>query len=336
MKFYNWLGLSDKAQHYHHNCLVAKPACSALHGHWLHHPEILLCDEATSALDPESTSVVLSLYSKRLIKSWVSPLYWLPMKCKWFGKSAIRSWSLMLVKLWNQVKFGRCFLNPQQSITQELLNLEQLDLPFSLKSLNLLQLDTHAIFKTSVTSRCASFPWLKTDFGALCHKLCICIKVRSTPSKNHLIGTLVIAVPTLGLRNSIATTKTKSDMCTHVEVLGYARPTHWFITYRHHRHLNHGRRIRICCLTHWPANGSGILVSTSEHGIYPSKTINHSFRLVGKYYPFCSLLNFDGGLIPLDTLDCRHQLWGLGSSCPFNLGCNPLFWHELQKSVYAK
>ena len=115
------------------------------------------------------------------------------------------------------------FSQPQQDITQELLNLEQLDLPFRLNA-EPTQLDTHAIFKISSTSDAHHPPDLKQileHFPQTVHLY----QSQVDTIQNHLIGTLVIAVPTLGLEIQSLLQKLKAHV-THVEVLGYARPTH--------------------------------------------------------------------------------------------------------------
>jgi D-methionine transport system ATP-binding protein len=114
------------------------------------------------------------------------------------------------------------FSQPQQGITQELLNLEQLDLPFRLNA-EPTQLDTHAIFKISSTSD-AHHPDLKQileHFPQTVHLY----QSQVDTIQNHLIGTLVIAVPTQDLEIQSLLQKLKAHV-THVEVLGYARPTH--------------------------------------------------------------------------------------------------------------
>ena len=188
----------------------------------VHHPEILLCDEATSALDPESTSVVLSLLKE------INQKLGITIVLITHEMQVIREIcdQVVVIDAGEIVESGEVwsvFSQPQQSITQELLNLEQLDLPFRLNA-EPTQLDTHAIFKIRSTSDAHHPPDLKQileHFPQTVHLY----QSQVDTIQNHLIGTLVIAVRTQDLEIQSLLQKLKAHV-THVEVLGYARPTH--------------------------------------------------------------------------------------------------------------
>ena len=188
----------------------------------VHHPEILLCDEATSALDPESTSVVLSLLKEINHKLGIT------IVLITHEMQVIREIcdQVVVIDAGEIVESGEVwsvFSQPQQGITQELLNLEQLDLPFRLNA-EPTQLDTHAILKIRSTSDAHHPPDLKQileHFPQTVHLY----QSQVDTIQNHLIGTLIIAVPIQGLEIQSLLQKLKAHV-THVEVLGYARPTH--------------------------------------------------------------------------------------------------------------
>ena len=97
----------------------------------VHHPEILLCDEATSALDPESTSVVLSLLKE------INQKLGITIVLITHEMQVIRDIcdEVVVIDHGEIVESGAVwsvFSNPQQQITQELLNLEQLDFGIAL------------------------------------------------------------------------------------------------------------------------------------------------------------------------------------------------------------
>lgn len=216
------VGLSDKAQHYPSQLSGGQKQRVGIARALVHHPEILLCDEATSALDPESTSVVLSLLKE------INQKLGITIVLITHEMQVIREIcdQVVVIDAGEIVESGEVwsvFSQPQQSITQELLNLEQLDLPFRLND-EPTQLDTHAIFKIRSTSDAHHPPDLKKileHFPQTVHLY----QSQVDTIQNHLIGTLVIAVPTQDLEIQSLRQKLKAHV-THVEVLGYARPTH--------------------------------------------------------------------------------------------------------------
>src|SRR5690606_7806551 len=90
-------------------------------------------DEATSALDPESTSVVLALLKE------INQRLGITIVLITHEMQVIREIcdQVVVIDQGEIVESGQVwsvFSNPQQKITQELLNLEQLELPIELSA----------------------------------------------------------------------------------------------------------------------------------------------------------------------------------------------------------
>ena len=129
-KLLDLVGLSDRAENYPAQLSGGQKQRVGIARALVHHPEILLCDEATSALDPESTSVVLSLLKK------VNRELGITIVLITHEMQVIREIcdQVVVIEHGEIVESGQVwsvFSQPQQKITQELLNLEQLDLPFA-------------------------------------------------------------------------------------------------------------------------------------------------------------------------------------------------------------
>ncbi|QIO06154.1 methionine ABC transporter ATP-binding protein [Acinetobacter shaoyimingii] len=216
------VGLSDKAQNYPSQLSGGQKQRVGIARALVSKPEILLCDEATSALDPESTSVVLALLEK------INLELGLTIVLITHEMQVIREIcdQVVVIDAGEIVESGQVwsvFSNPQQAITQELLNLEQLDLPFTVyEELN--DLVTHSIVKLKYATEAKFSPNLTeilSSFGQSVHLY----QSHIDSIQDHLVGTLIVGVPDLSIDLQILKQQLKHKIA-HVEVLGYARPTH--------------------------------------------------------------------------------------------------------------
>mgnify|MGYP002734495968 FL=1 len=188
----------------------------------MHHPEILLCDEATSALDPESTSVVLSLLKE------INQKLGITIVLITHEMQVIREIcdQVVVIDKGEIVEAGEVwsvFSNPQQQITQELLNLEQLELPFAL-SPEVTAETTHSIVKLRYASNVQHSSDLKVIFEQFDHPVHL-YQSHIDSIQNHLVGSLIVAVADLNLDTNLLQQKLKQHIA-QIEVIGYARPTH--------------------------------------------------------------------------------------------------------------
>lgn len=120
------VGLSEKAEHYPAQLSGGQKQRVGIARALVHQPEILLCDEATSALDPESTATILALLKK------INQELGITIVLITHEMQVIRDIcdEVVVIDHGEIVESGAVwsvFSNPQQQITQELLNLEQQD-----------------------------------------------------------------------------------------------------------------------------------------------------------------------------------------------------------------
>ncbi len=216
------VGLSDKAEHYPSQLSGGQKQRVGIARALVHHPEILLCDEATSALDPESTSVVLGLLKE------INQKLGLTIVLITYEMQVIREIcdEVVVIDGGEIVEAGqvwRVFSRPQQAITQELLSLEQLDLPFALHS-SPYQDDTHRILKLRYEASSQQAPDLTQIFAAFSQPVQL-LQSHIDHIQGHLIGAMLIAVE----GTHININQLKQQLQPHVaavEELGYARPTY--------------------------------------------------------------------------------------------------------------
>nr|WP_174505622.1 ATP-binding cassette domain-containing protein [Acinetobacter sp. Marseille-Q1620] len=216
------VGLSDKAQSYPSQLSGGQKQRVGIARALVHHPEILLCDEATSALDPESTSVVLSLLKK------INRELGITIVLITHEMQVIREIcdQVVVIDGGEIVESGQVwsvFSNPQQAITQELLNLEQLDLPFEVIN----QADahsTHSILKLRYETEPKNSPDLIQIFKQFDHPTHL-YQSHIDTIQNHLIGTLIIGIETTQIDLEKLQQQLKQYIA-NIEVIGYARPTH--------------------------------------------------------------------------------------------------------------
>ncbi len=115
------------------------------------------------------------------------------------------------------------FSAPQQPLTQELLNFEQLDLPFALHKLP----DAHStqlILKLRYAAPASQSPDLKAILNQLDGPVQL-YQSHVDTIQQHLVGALIVAVPAAQLDISALQQKLKQHIA-QIEVLGYARPAH--------------------------------------------------------------------------------------------------------------
>jgi len=125
------VGLSEKAERYPAQLSGGQKQRVGIARALVHQPEILLCDEATSALDPESTATILALLKK------INQELGITIVLITHEMQVIRDIcdEVVVIDHGEIVESGAVwsvFSNPQQQITQELLNLEQLDFGIAL------------------------------------------------------------------------------------------------------------------------------------------------------------------------------------------------------------
>lgn len=216
------VGLSNKAQNYPSQLSGGQKQRVGIARALVHHPEILLCDEATSALDPESTSVVLSLLKK------INRELGITIVLITHEMQVIREIcdQVVVIEHGEIVESGQVwsvFSHPEQKITQELLNLEQLDLPFGLVEVP--QPDsTHSIFKLRYETDPKNSPDLLQVFQAFEASVHL-YQSHIDSIQNHLVGTLIVGTEQIDLDLAALQEKLKHRIA-QIEVLGYARPTH--------------------------------------------------------------------------------------------------------------
>jgi D-methionine transport system ATP-binding protein len=216
------VGLSDKATYYPSQLSGGQKQRVGIARALVHHPEILLCDEATSALDPESTSAVLSLLKE------INQKLGITIVLITHEMQVIREIcdQVVVIDQGEIVESGQVwsvFSKPQQKITEELLSLEQLDIPLTY---DLEKTSQHrlSILKLRYASALGQSPDLKLifeQFDAPVHL----IQSHVDSIQQHLIGSLVVAFASTEF--DLATLSSKlAPYIAQVEVLGYAQSAH--------------------------------------------------------------------------------------------------------------
>ena len=222
------VGLSDKAQHYPAQLSGGQKQRVGIARALVNQPELLLCDEATSALDPESTASILALLKK------INQQFGITIVLITHEMQVIREIcdQVVVIDQGEIVESGQVwsvFSQPQQCITQELLNLDSATLDFHIyadktqvTALN--QPLTHSILKLKYAVSAAHCPDLSAilqAFEAPVHLY----QSQVDQIQNHVVGCLLLAVANLAL--DFNTLRQRLDANSiQLEVLGYARPTH--------------------------------------------------------------------------------------------------------------
>ena len=215
------VGLTDKAAHYPSQLSGGQKQRVGIARALVHHPEILLCDEATSALDPESTAVILALLKE------INQKLGLTIVLITHEMQVIREIcdQVVVIDGGEIVEAGpvwQVFARPQHSMTQELLSLEQRELPFEVHP-NPYVDDTHCILKLRYESTAERAPDLSQIFAQFQHPVQL-IHSHVENIQGHSIGAMIVAVHT----DHLDIKPLKQQLHTHVaavEELGYARPT---------------------------------------------------------------------------------------------------------------
>ncbi len=216
------VGLENKADHYPSQLSGGQKQRVGIARALVHHPEILLCDEATSALDPESTSVVLTLLKE------INQRLGITIVLITHEMQVIREIcdQVVVIDQGEIVESGQVwsvFSNPQQKITQELLNLEQLELPIEL-SAEVTATSTHTVLKLRYESTLNNAPNL-TDLTTALDQPVYLYQSHVDSIQGHLIGSFIVAVENIQL-DVEALSKQLQQHIVHIEVLGYAQSTH--------------------------------------------------------------------------------------------------------------
>lgn len=216
------VGLEDKAEHYPSQLSGGQKQRVGIARALVHHPEILLCDEATSALDPESTSVVLHLLKE------INQKLGLTIVLITHEMQVIREIcdQVVVIDQGEIVESGAVwsvFSAPQQKITQELLNLEQLDLPFEVTS-SLEHPQQDIVLKLRYEATLQASPNLKEIFAAFDAPAHL-YQSHIDSIQGHLIGSMIITISAENLELDQLKEKL-SHHIAQIEVLGYVRSTH--------------------------------------------------------------------------------------------------------------
>lgn len=214
------VGLSDKAQNYPSQLSGGQKQRVGIARALVHHPEILLCDEATSALDPESTSVVLALLKK------INQQLGITIVLITHEMQVIRDIcdQVVVIDRGEIVEAGdvwSVFSNPQKSITQELLSLEQLDLPIQLDATYGAQ-HSHALLKLAYVAPVSTLFDIKNLFN-LFHGPVQLYQSHIDTIQQHLMGCFIVAIP---ITTPVQLTQLSTQLQPHIaqiEVLGYAQ-----------------------------------------------------------------------------------------------------------------
>ena len=212
------VGLDNKADHYPSQLSGGQKQRVGIARALVHRPEILLCDEATSALDPESTSVVLSLLKE------INQKLGITIVLITHEMQVIREIcdQVVVIDKGEIVESGQVwsvFSAPQQQITQELLNLEQLDLPFAISKQK--ENEQQAlVLKLRYEANVTQSPDLKEIFEAFDAPVHL-YQSHIDSIQEHLIGSIVVTTSNQNLDVSSLQEKLK-DHIANIEVLGYA------------------------------------------------------------------------------------------------------------------
>lgn len=214
----NLVGLSYKSGHYPSQLSGGQKQRVGIARALVHHPEILLCDEATSALDPESTSVILSLLKE------INQKLGITIVLITHEMQVIREIcdQVVVIEHGEIVEAGQVwsvFSQPQQTITQELLSLEQLDLPIQLYD-HINAETKQTILKLHYATTPSKSPNLKEIFQHFDAPVQL-YQSHIDTIQGHLIGSLILVVSSTSL-NLPELEDQLQTYIAHVEVLGYA------------------------------------------------------------------------------------------------------------------
>lgn len=216
------VGLTEKADHYPSQLSGGQKQRVGIARALVHHPEILLCDEATSALDPESTAAVLSLL-KEINRKLGITIVLITHEMQVIREICDQ---VVVIERGEIIEAGQVwsvFSAPQQPLTQELLKLEQLDLPFDLHALPDAH-STHLILKLRYAAAVSQPPDLKEILDLLDGPVQL-YQSHIDAIQQHLIGALIVAVPAAQQDIGALQQRLKHHIA-QIEVLGYARPAH--------------------------------------------------------------------------------------------------------------
>ncbi|ENW80877.1 hypothetical protein F909_02165 [Acinetobacter sp. ANC 3929] len=186
-------------------------------------PEILLCDEATSALDPESTANILSLL-KQINQDLGLTIVLITHEMQVIQEICDQ---VVVIDHGEIIEFGQVwsvFSDPQQQITQELLNLEKVNLPFELSQTVDQNNTTHQILKLKYASESKSVPDLYDLLSGFNSSIQVYYSQVDT-IQQRTIGSLVIGNRNLEFDLNDAQFE-KHHAITQLEVIGYAQSAH--------------------------------------------------------------------------------------------------------------
>ena len=222
------VGLSDKAHNYPSQLSGGQKQRVGIARALVNQPEILLCDEATSALDPESTASILALLKK------INQQFGITIVLITHEMQVIREIcdQVVVIDQGEIVESGlvwSVFSQPQQRITQELLNIDtpKLDVEIYADKTQVTEHNqplTHSILELKYAVATAHSPDLSAilqAFEAPVHLY----QSQVDQIQNHLVGSLFLAVA--NLRLDLDALQQRLD-AHHIqlEVIGYARPTY--------------------------------------------------------------------------------------------------------------
>ena len=185
-------------------------------------PEILLCDEATSALDPESTANILALL-KQINRDLGLTIVLITHEMQVIQEICDQVVVIDHGEIIESGQVWSVFSNPQQPITQELLNFEQVNLPFEL-SQSADQHTTQQILKLKYVSESKSVPDLYELLGSFNSPVQVYHSQIDTIQK-RTIGSLVIGIGHLDFDLNDAQFE-QHPAITQLEVIGYVQSTH--------------------------------------------------------------------------------------------------------------
>ncbi|ENX22162.1 hypothetical protein F892_01402 [Acinetobacter vivianii] len=185
-------------------------------------PEILLCDEATSALDPESTANILALL-KQINRDLGLTIVLITHEMQVIQEICDQVVVIDHGEIIESGQVWSVFSNPQQPITQELLNFEQVNLPFEL-SQSADQRTTQQILKLKYVSESKSVPDLYELLGSFNSPVQVYHSQIDT-IQQRTIGSLVIGIGHLEFDLNDAQFE-QHPAITQLEVIGYVQSTH--------------------------------------------------------------------------------------------------------------
>ncbi|WP_168396975.1 methionine ABC transporter ATP-binding protein [Acinetobacter indicus] len=216
------VGLENKADHYPSQLSGGQKQRVGIARALVHHPEILLCDEATSALDPESTSVVLSLLKEINQKLGIT-IVLITHEMQVIREICDQVVVIDQGEIVESGKVWSVFSRPQQNITQELLNLEQLELPLTLYP-EKTALTNQIILKLRYETTLTHAPDL-TEIASAFNEPIYVYQSHLDSIQGHLIGSFIVAVSNINL-DIVQLSKQLKQYIAQIEVLGYAKSTH--------------------------------------------------------------------------------------------------------------